>query len=261
MVAIDSRNRAQIRKRGLRPGSDSGCTDHPLPNGRHPDQYSRSGHRQTRRLLRAGPRFYAVGECACVSVHGANRLGTNSLLDLVVFGRAAGKHMVQTAKAQHHKPLPANAAERALARLALLDASTSGEYAQCVADDIRTTMQAHAGVFRTAELLAQGAAKINALAARTRRIHLKDKSKVFNTARIEALELDNLIEVARATMISAAARTESRGAHAHRDYPKRDDQHWLRHTLWYSVNDRLEYKPVQLKPLTVESIPPKARTF
>ncbi|CCD30295.1 succinate dehydrogenase, flavoprotein subunit [Candidatus Glomeribacter gigasporarum BEG34] len=205
--------------------------------------------------------FYAVGECACVSVHGANRLGTNSLLDLVVFGRAAGKHMVQTAKAQHHKPLPANAAERALARLALLDASTSGEYAQCVADDIRTTMQAHAGVFRTAELLAQGAAKINALAARTRRIHLKDKSKVFNTARIEALELDNLIEVARATMISAAARTESRGAHAHRDYPKRDDQHWLRHTLWYSVNDRLEYKPVQLKPLTVESIPPKARTF
>ena len=163
--------------------------------------------------------LYAVGECSCVSVHGANRLGTNSLLDLLVFGRAAGLHIVdQVGKTKSHKPLPADAADASLARLARLDSSTSGEYAQDVANDIRSTMQQHAGVFRTQASMDEGVLKIAALAERVKAITLKDKSKVFNTARIEALEVENLIEAAHATIVSAAARHESRGAHTVDDY-------------------------------------------
>jgi succinate dehydrogenase / fumarate reductase flavoprotein subunit len=206
--------------------------------------------------------FYAVGECSCVSVHGANRLGTNSLLDLLVFGRAAGDHIIKHIKqSQEHKPLPADAADRSMARLAKLQGSTSGEYTQDIGNDIRKTMQAYAGVFRTSKLLATGVEKIKEVVARAENVHLKDKSKVFNTAMVEALELANLTEVARATMISAEARKESRGAHAHSDHERRDDENWMRHTLWYSEGDRLDYKPVKLKPLTVDSVPPKARTF
>ncbi len=213
--------------------------------------------------------FYAVGECACVSVHGANRLGTNSLLDLLVFGRAAGLHIVeQVRKMGEHKPLPADAAEQSLARLARLDASGEGEYAQVVANDIRDTMQKHAGVFRTQAMLDEGVRQVAALRQRVAGITLKDKSKVFNTARIEALEVDNLIEAAEATIVSAAARRESRGAHTVNDYADtpqhpngRNDAEWMKHTLWYSEGNRLDYKPVNLKPLTVESIPPKVRSF
>jgi len=206
--------------------------------------------------------FYAMGECSCVSVHGANRLGTNSLLDLLVFGRAAGNHVVETAlKQKEHKPLPADAADSSLARLAKLDNSTSGEYTQDVANDIRSTMQKHCGVFRTQEIMDGGVAKMAAITKRAQNIHLKDKSKVFNTARIEALELENLVEAANATMVSAAARKESRRAHAHDDHPERNDQQWMKHTLWYSEGNKLDYKPVKLTPLTVESIPPKVRTF
>ena len=206
--------------------------------------------------------FYAMGECSCVSVHGANRLGTNSLLDLLVFGRAAGNHVVETAlKQKEYKPLPADAADSSLARLAKLDNSTSGEYTQDVANDIRSTMQKHCGVFRTQEIMDGGVAKMAAITKRAENIHLKDKSKVFNTARIEALELENLVEAANATMVSAAARKESRGAHAHDGHPERNDQQWMKHTLWYSEGNKLDYKPVKLTPLTVESIPPKVRTF
>jgi succinate dehydrogenase / fumarate reductase flavoprotein subunit len=213
--------------------------------------------------------LYAVGECACVSVHGANRLGTNSLLDLLVFGRAAGKHIIAYNQQSHnHKALPADAADLSLQRLARLDASTSGEYAQDVANDIRATMQQHAGVFRTQASMDEGVSKIAAIAERVKAITLKDKSKVFNTARIEALEVENLIEAASATMVSAAARKESRGAHTVNDYgdtPEfpngRNDQEWMKHTLWHSQGNRLEYKAVNLKPLTVDSIPPKVRSF
>jgi succinate dehydrogenase / fumarate reductase flavoprotein subunit len=206
--------------------------------------------------------LYAVGECSCVSVHGANRLGTNSLLDLVVFGRAAGNHIVDfNLKNKAHKPLPKDAADKTLARLARLDSAKNGEYAQNVANDIRASMQAHAGVFRTQASMDEGVRKIIEIDKRVGAIGLADNSKVFNTARVEALEVENLIECAKATMISAAARKESRGAHAHNDFPNRDDANWIKHTLWYSEGNRLDYKPVNMKPLTVESIPPKVRTF
>ncbi len=217
--------------------------------------------------------LYAVGECSCVSVHGANRLGTNSLLDLLVFGRAAGNHIVDALKSspKSHKALPKDAAENSLARLARLDSSNSGEYAQNVANDIRSAMQLHAGVFRTQASMDEGVVKINALRARVEAITLKDKSKVFNTARIEALEVENLIEAAQATMTSAAARKECRGAHTVNDYERaaddaqfplgRNDAEWMKHTLWDSATNSLSYKPVNLKPLTVASVPPKVRTF
>ena len=206
--------------------------------------------------------LYAVGECACVSVHGANRLGSNSLLDLVVFGKAAGDKMVSEIALNHaHKPLPGNAAEMTLARIARLENQQHGESVTEVGAAMRKTMQAHCGVFRFPDLLDTGVVAINEVASRGQHLQIKDKSNVFNTARIEALELDNLMEIAVATMHSAQARTESRGAHAREDNAERDDVHWLKHSLFYKKDQQLVYKPVRLKPLTVDSFEPKARVY
>jgi len=208
------------------------------------------------------PGFYAAGECACASVHGANRLGTNSLTDLLVFGKASGNRMIEFLRENPgHKDLPADAADGALARLARLDGQTNGESVYDVANDIRKTMQMHCGVFRFPDLLIEGVAKIKQIAERASRTGIKDKSKVFNTARVEALELDNLIEVAEASLISAEARKESRGAHDRADFHQRDDVNWLKHTLWFKDGNRLEYKPVHLKPLTAQTFEPKVRTY
>ncbi|MBP6130205.1 succinate dehydrogenase flavoprotein subunit [Thauera sp.] len=216
--------------------------------------------------------FYAAGECACASVHGANRLGTNSLLDLLVFGKSAGESVVEDFQSGQLKlkPLPADAADVSLARLARLDGQTNGESVFDVGLEMRRTMQKHAGVFRFDNLLKEGVQKIGEVAERAKRTQIADKSKVWNVARMEALELDNLIEVARATMVSAEARKESRGAHVRDDAPDtaenpngRDDANWLKHTLWYSEGNRLDYKPVNLKPLSddVEPIALAKRTY
>ena len=216
--------------------------------------------------------LYAVGECAAVSVHGANRLGTNSLLDLLVFGKSAGKHIVSFVKDfGEHKEVPANGSDRTLERLNQLDNAKDGIYAQDLANDIRQTMQTHAGVFRTQKMMDEGVVNIAEIRTRVAALGLKDTSKVWNTARMEALEVDNLIEVAQATMVSAAARKECRGAHTVYDYEHpadhpecplgRNDKEWLKHTLWDSATNSLTYKPVNMKPLTVDSIPPKVRTF
>ncbi len=230
-----------------------------VPNGDNPTQVVKG--------------LYAIGECSCVSVHGANRLGTNSLLDLIVFGKAAGDHITETVRgsSSNYKPLPKHVLVQSMNRVNTLQQSTTGENAQDVADEIRRVMQQHAGVFRTQASMDEGVRKIMALESRVKNIHLTDKSQVFNTARIEALEVENLFEAAKATMISAAARHECRGAHTVVDYerPENDPEHpngrndveWMKHTLWYSSDNRLAYKPVRLIPLTVDSIPLATRTF
>jgi len=209
------------------------------------------------------PGFYAVGECACVSVHGANRLGTNSLLDLVVFGKAAGEQVIKDIKSlpSPHRSLPQDAGEQTRARLARLDANGAGERVVDVLTDLRRTMQAHCGVFRFPDDLHKGVQKVEELGERVQRTFIADKSKVFNTARVEALELENLVETAMATMVCAEARKESRGAQARADFPDRDDKNWMKHTLWYKEGNRLDYKPVHQRPLSVETMEPKVRTY
>jgi succinate dehydrogenase / fumarate reductase flavoprotein subunit len=209
------------------------------------------------------PGLFATGECSCVSVHGANRLGTNSLLDLLVFGKSSGEQMLKDIHAQPrpHRNLPKEAGEATRARLARLDAANSGERVADVLNDLRRAMQAHCGVFRFPDDLADGVRKMNEIAGRAQRIFIHDKSKVFNTARVEALELENLVETAMATAVSAEARKESRGAHSRSDFPERDDKNWMKHTLWFKEGNRLDYKPVHLRPLSVETMEPKVRTY
>ena len=214
--------------------------------------------------------FYAAGECACASVHGANRLGTNSLLDLLVFGKSAGETAVENLKAgaKAHKDLPQECIDRTLARVNRLNTQTGGASVHETRLAMQRTMQTHCGVFRFKDMLAQGVTKILEVEEQVRKTEIRDKSQVFNTARIEALELDNLIEVAVATMVSADARKESRGAHVRDDAPDtaerpngRDDQNWLKHSLWYRDGNRLDYKPVTLKPMTVDTIALKKRAY
>lgn len=208
------------------------------------------------------PGLYAVGECACVSVHGANRLGGNSLLDIIVFGRAAGNHIADYLRqSRYHRPMDANSVDAAMARLTRWDATGEGETVEKVRADLTRAMEDHCGVFRTEDILAEGTRRVTAIRDRIKDIRLTDHSKVFNTARIEALELENLAEVALATVHSALNRKESRGAHSRVDYPLRDDAHWLKHTLYFAEGARMDYKPVRLRPLTVESFPPKERVY
>ena len=218
------------------------------------------------------PGFYAAGECACASVHGANRLGTNSLLDLLVFGKSSGETVVEEYRAGNLslKALPADVADASLARIARLDGQKGGESVHDVRLTMQRTMQKHAGVFRFNDLLKEGVTRIAEVAARNKRTEIGDKSMVWNTARVEALELDNLVEVASATIVSAEARKESRGAHVRDDAPDtperpngRDDSKWLKHSLWFSAGSRLDYKPVNLTPLSpdVESIALAKRTY
>jgi succinate dehydrogenase / fumarate reductase flavoprotein subunit len=230
----------------------------------------------------AVPGLYAVGECACVSVHGANRLGGNSLLDLVVFGRAAGLHMIETLRDNPiPRPIPHTAVEKSLARLARWsqrnsernseginegnNADSPVETVAGIRTDMQKIMQDHCGVYRTASVLQEGLEKLAVVEARLPNAVISDHSKMFNTARLEALELENLMLIARATLVSALARTESRGAHSREDYPQRDDEHWLRHTLYSrsidTQQDQLDYKPVRLKPLTVKTFQPMERTY
>lgn len=208
------------------------------------------------------PGLYAVGECACVSVHGANRLGGNSLLDIVVFGRAAGNDIIEYLREnRYHRPPNPVSVEQALARLARWERRGTGESVDGLRRELQQVMEDHCGVFRSKDVLEQGLDKVLQLQQRLGQAVLHDRSRIFNTARIAALELENLMELALATVTSALGRTESRGAHSRVDYPQRDDERWLRHTLFLREGRTLDYKPVRMKPLTVESFPPQERTY
>lgn len=208
------------------------------------------------------PGLYAVGECACVSVHGANRLGGNSLLDILVFGRAAANHITGFLKEnRYHRPLNEESVEQALTRLNRWDQACEGEQADRVREDLKRVMEEHCGVFRNQVVMQEGVEKLKEIRERVRKVCLKDDSRTFNTARVEALELENMSDIAMATMLSAVTRQESRGAHSRIDYPERDDEQWLKHSLYFREGDRLAWKPVRTQPLTVEPFPPKERVY
>ena len=206
--------------------------------------------------------LYAAGEAACVSVHGANRLGGNSLLDLVVFGRAAGMHIEEVLRqGVSHRAASESDLERATARLARWNESTSGESVAALKKELQTVMQNSFGVFRTETHMEEGTKKLVDLRERIGQAHLSDKSAVFNTARMEALELDNLLEVAEATAISALTRTESRGAHARDDYQVRDDENWLCHSIYSPISRQTTKREVNFSPKTVPTFEPQERVY
>ncbi|MCH7937377.1 MAG: succinate dehydrogenase flavoprotein subunit [Proteobacteria bacterium] len=213
------------------------------------------------------PGLMAIGECASASVHGANRLGTNSLLDLVVFGRAASIKAAELIKpGAPLKTLAADSADSAIDRLDRLRNAKGGSKTSEIRGAMQRAMQDNAAVFRTSEILAEGVKKIDDIAGRLPDIQLSDRSMIWNTDLVEALELGNLMACARATLHSAEARHESRGAHAHEDYPERDDENWMKHTLAWFAEDgsiNLTYRPVHTWTLTgeVDYIEPKARVY
>lgn len=206
--------------------------------------------------------LYAAGEIACVSVHGANRLGGNSLLDLVVFGRSVGLQVEKNFKDGFESQDASDEdVERAMARLNRLNATTSGEKVAAVRADLQKTMQLYFGVFREGPSMEKGLKMLDEIGERVRNTVLEDKSGPFNTARIEALELDNLFETAYATAVSAYLRKESRGAHARNDFTERDDENWLCHSLYFPDTKTIGKRAVNFSPKTVEAFQPKVRTY
>jgi len=208
------------------------------------------------------PGLFAVGEVACVSVHGANRLGGNSLLDLVVFGRAAGKHIEEMlGQGLEQREASATDIEEAQNRLSRLNESSSGESVSTLRAELQNIMQNHFGVFRRGDFMQDGIQKLSALRERIANVHLDDKSLTFNTARIEALELENLFEVAEATAIAAEGRNESRGAHARDDFRERDDENWLCHSMYFPKEKRVGKRGVNFSPKTVDTFEPQVRSY
>ncbi len=208
--------------------------------------------------------IYAVGECACVSVHGANRLGGNSLLDLVVFGRAAGLHVEQLWLSNEMPDMPyvsEDEIEVSLARYHRWQNSKEGENPAEIHDEMQRVMQEDFGVFRTGEFMSSGLRRLDELRARLAHAQLRDKSTTFNTELVTMLELDNLMATAYATATSALARTESRGAHSREDYPKRDDANWIKHTLYFQHDDSIDFRAVNMSPIHVEPFEPKERVY
>ncbi len=208
------------------------------------------------------PGLYAAGEAACVSVHGANRLGGNSLLDLIVFGRAAGLHIEEVMRqGVSYRPASDSDIEGSMQRLARWNESSDGESVADLKRELQQVMQTSFGVFRTEEHMQEGIKKLAELRERIGKAHLGDKSRVFNTARMEALELDNLMEVAEATAIAAEVRKESRGAHARDDYQERDDENWLCHSIYDPVHKQVRKRAVNFAPKLVDTFQPTERKY
>ena len=208
------------------------------------------------------PGLYAAGECACVSVHGANRLGGNSLLDILVFGRLSGLDILEYLDENpRHRATDSASEEQAMARFRRFDREGEGVSVAELRRELQKVMEDHAGVFRTEEIMREGLEKMRGIRERLDEVRLRDRSRTFNTARVEAFELENLVDVGLSIVASALQRKESRGAHSRPDFPERDDRNWMRHSLYFRDGDRLDFKPVRTRPLSVDSFPPKERVY
>jgi succinate dehydrogenase / fumarate reductase flavoprotein subunit len=205
--------------------------------------------------------LYAIGECASVSVHGANRLGSNSLLDLVVFGRAAGIHIAENLSHMDQQFVTDDHIEQSLSRLNRWNNAKTGENMFEIRASMKAIMQRDFGVFRKGEFMEDGFKKLKELQQRLQHAALPDHSDIFNTMRIEALELDNLMSVAVATAASALYRTETRGSHSREDFPDHDNVNWLKHTLYFEQDNRMSTRAVNMKPTKVEPFPVKERVY